>query len=129
MNKLECVRKGDKLYSIEIPYSTEEHKIGVWENGKPLYRKVIKGIFANEEGGKGFEVNITSLNVENIFMSGSIQYTDGYGSGIHKLGSYLSNNYYSGIQLNSVKRISVWASKTYHNGEVILVIEYTKTTD
>lgn len=129
--KLLKIKNGDKLSSesIDERYSKEEKMIGTWVNGKPLYRRVFEGIFNNELGGKGFEVNLTSSNIEEIFMHGTIEYIDNYGSGKHNLGGYLTSDFYSGIQINSAKRLSVWASKKYHNGAIKIIVFYTKTTD
>lgn len=41
MGKLQVTQNKDKLYSMEIPYSSKEQKIGTWFDGKPLYRRVF----------------------------------------------------------------------------------------
>lgn len=41
-NELKGVQVNGKRYSAEIPYSTTEHKVGIWLDGKPYYRKTIK---------------------------------------------------------------------------------------
>ena len=34
-------KEGNLYYNTEIPYSTEEVRIGTWIDGKPLYRRTI----------------------------------------------------------------------------------------
>lgn len=39
---LQVAQNSNKEYSLDIPFSTTEQRIGTWIDGKPLYRKTIK---------------------------------------------------------------------------------------
>ena len=101
-------------------YSTTETRIGTWIDGKPLYRKVVTGIYETQ-------VLFEILNVlKMVNMYGTIK-TD---TVVHQLGAYYSSDYYSGLQFNpSINTMKLFAADIYRNNEYTICLEYTKTTD
>ena len=130
MNKLECIRNGDKLYSIEVPYSTKEHIIGTWIDGKPLYRIVIQDTMPETEtDGSKVEKHI---NIANNISERFIEF------------AYITDNSYNNVPMpyitllgyhakcyisGSKKLILINACKTYNNRPCTVSVLYTKTTD
>ena len=39
---IQLLKKGKNAFPLEIPFTTNEIRIGTWIDGKPLYRKVIQ---------------------------------------------------------------------------------------
>lgn len=108
-------------------YSTEETFTGrFWIDGKPIYRKVLTGIFNN-----GTEVSIANLNIATMVrVDGYTTFTNGYSSPI----PYCSpgSGVLADIRISPLNSSPVilfdlaggWSNNTYH-----LILEYTKTTD
>lgn len=87
---LEVVRKGNKEYATEIPYSTTERRIGTWIDGKPLYEKVITGTTGSTTDGNisTTEVNTNISNIDKFFIREAFCY-NAYGESL--LIPYFSN--------------------------------------
>lgn len=108
-------------------FSTTEQRIGTWTNGKPIYRKVITGTKVS-----GTELAITvDNNLDEIVMTygGRLIRTDlnrGYA-----IPMYESSNVYVRVELRQdTKQIAIVSSAgQYSNGNVSIVVCYTKTTD
>ena len=103
-------------------YSTSEQRIGTWVDLKPLYRKVINGT-VTKNGDKLF----TDTNIDTLTnMYGTIW----YGAGIHQLGAYANENYYSLLQFNYDERtLYFYGASSYVGRDIRVYIEYTKKTD
>ena len=65
----------DKKYCIQLSecdgdskdvYSYDEVEIGTWVDGKPIYRKVITGKLAEENGDAYVFANVSDLNVDRL---------------------------------------------------------------
>lgn len=104
-------------------YSTTEQRIGTWTDGKPLYRKVIEGTVS------------TISNLCNAILNHKFVSIHGYAQADN--GVYMqSDNSFDG----SGFRWTVWW-ETHHNVSfsfgsefsdsnlVVVIVEYTKTTD
>lgn len=104
-------------------YSTEETLIGTWIDGKPLYRKTIKGKFSGT-GWQSISDDIPNLAVI-CNLHGMIHYSDGV--------QYISiGNHQTmmGYKINGKPGVCILATVDYFNNyDVVVVIEYTKTTD
>lgn len=105
--------------SAKHTYSTDEHIVGVWIDGKPIYEKTF------DLTGLGLPLNVADLHIDNALT------LDGY---------HTNNDSY--IQLNeSLSGISAWChfvkSTNEYRGaltgltatKTIITITYTKTTD
>lgn len=106
-------------------YSTEEKVIGTWINGKPLYRKTIKGTVS--KAGSGVIIGTIS-NLDVV--------TKKYGEGL------AANTYWTELDFKHSDTIYSIIQANKNNGQLIavfgtgflnypfhLTIEYTKTTD
>lgn len=111
-------------------YSTEEQVIGTWIDGKPLYRRVINSTTPNVETD-GIPVNkcmyITEYNVETMVtlqgianISGVFAYSGQTWNDYSFYLNYVSNEKFIGVSLNRI---------TWANQPLIVILEYTKTTD
>lgn len=126
-NVLKCI-KATKEAPYEDIYSEEETVIGRWIDGKPLYRKVIHatspsttGSWANiysEVADIDYISSITgSLYDASIDSYNYLNYSTGTGTSI-------ALTYHNRIGIDMVAQY-----RTFANCPVILIIEYTKTTD
>lgn len=132
-------------------YSIEEQIIGIWENGKPIYRTVIDVTRAIQyeittDGKKAqFYLNLTNLHIDYYFKSiiTNVVGTCDYYIYDQRESSRQHDNY--NIKLNidnsggvNLTRLNVTQTKTsqtnftminysFSSGKVI--IEHTKTTD
>ncbi len=98
-------------------YSTEEIRIGTWIDGKPIYRKVIKGTSQNDF--------ILVSNVSEIitcygyFIYNTLRLEIPFYSSTT---NYFQTGITDGNAVSNVKGSSL-------NNPYVIVIEYTKTTD
>ena len=111
-------------------YSTEEQVIGTWIDGKPIYRRVINSTTPNVETD-GTLVNkymyITEYNVETMVTLRGVANI----SGVFAYSGQVWNDYsfYLNYDANE-KCISVTLNRiTWANQPLIVILEYTKTTD
>ena len=125
-NNADILSDTETLLNNRANYSSNETVIGIWEDGKTLYRKILS------RSGAG-DIDISSLGVDTIM----IDYTHSY-LYVSSLGRYAPLNYTSiaatdvgkyqtSCFINSSKtaiKIECGASLTL--GYVQVVIEYTK---
>ena len=115
---------------VKENYSTEEQAVGTWINGKPIYRKVIVNTAFKTDSYK-----IADDIEQFINQFGYVQRKDypGLCQIINsRVGSNMSiqfsiSDVYAGIQID-------WGSNWKNNystlfNKIIIVAEYTKTTD
>ena len=107
-------------------YSTDEHIVGTWIDGKPLYELNLEGTSPNSVGTEG-TIALLPSNADLIFIS------DGYLKASDN--EYLPLNWdYLGTYMVTThidKRYGVRMilKGGYNNKPVKIVIKYTKTTD
>ena len=104
-------------------YSTTEHRVGTWKDGKPVYAITLSGSVT--------ATNLVIHNNSNIKLMVDAEgcvYTPDL---CHNLGSYGSPNYYSLLQYNfNNHNISLFsAGYNVTGGGYDITIYYTKTTD
>lgn len=130
-DKLKTARKingvdFDGTADIYDTYSTTEHRIGTWIDGKPLYRKVINFGALPNTTNKNVAHGISNLD-KTIRLYGIAQtpivitplpYTDG---GIPQ------NTI--GLCHDKIGNITILTWMDYSTSTAIVIIEYTKTTD
>ena len=111
-------------------YSTSETMIGTWTNGKPLYRKIITGTLNQTATGTNTNTDIST----GISNAGIVLIKNAY---------FINNDRYIPIPYftnsgNSVRMIPVADGgaititnnySSYGGSTVIIILEYTKTTD
>lgn len=111
-------------------YSTTEQRIGTWIDGKPLYRKVLtKDLSSSTTATVG-----TLTNIDNIIITGHSQLiikttATNY---IGPANSYESSSNWSKVFLsknNSTNGVNITWLGNSTTGTIIVVCEYTKTTD
>lgn len=112
------------VISVKEIYSTEEVKIGVWIDGKPLYRKVLQGTST----GTGW-ISLGSLNLEChvVMLRGylndasnnllQIPYQDELGLAVNAGDS------------NVIAFCNFKQAPAYADCPITAIVEYTKTTD
>lgn len=122
---------GDEIYNQNISnYSTTEQKVGTWIDGKPLYRKVIESTT--------FTTNFypVSSNIKQfINQYGYVQrkdYTSIWQPIPSRIGNAMSISFLASTQDGGVQ--IDWGSSwqnDYANlfNKIVLIVEYTKTTD
>lgn len=119
----------DKLYSMEIPYSSKEHKIGTWIDGKPLYRKVFNVTNLNY-GSETILAKIT--NSKDVFIRGAYIINSNTGFTIEIGQQYTIANRDSRVWADAKSGdIKCYLGSAW-NGIIdtaLTIVEYTKTTD
>lgn len=113
-------------YSGEV-YSTEESRIGTWIDGKPLYRKVWSTITPNSSGSWVPIADASDLNVETCVSLSGIETA---GDEVIPLPFLSSSSYtYLSYSIANKNIRSLLNGTTHLNRPIIIVFEYTKTTD
>lgn len=108
-------------------YSTDEVKTNkVWIDGKPIYRKVITQTITTPSSENIISDFDTSLINTMISFYGSIKQTSGTQAPISY---YDSENDGAFVYMSKLHNRFVFNAKTAGVGDVILIVEYTKTTD
>lgn len=100
-------------------YSNEEQKIGKWINGKTLYRKVITGTVPRSDYYPTVATGITNLSTVI-----RLQLLLTYGESKQYFSSSRYTYYLSKDNENKITVVSPDV-----DGDVMVIIEYTKTTD
>lgn len=121
MAVLYCIKAAESVPAENV-YSTEEHRIGTWIDGKPLYRRVLHGV----TGSSLYDTVIANdKNIATIVNSfGTLRYTDGPNYAI------IPSDYTQIFYYYETGDIAIWINTSaYFNKDVTVVIEYTKTTD
>ena len=117
--------------SAQTDYTTGvEIQIGTWDN-KPLYRKIITGTLPSAT-----RTNKTLDTISNLDKILTLTATIGYTSTRNQFWAYpfpvITSDTYSSILINGNNQIIVrWESNAsaWVNSPIVVVIEYTKTTD
>lgn len=109
-------------------YSTNETIIGIWDNKKPLYRKVILTNTATTVNTTTNIYNASELKIDNITkFDGAINISSNIIPINYAVGSSIYvNTYYNKTQNSFMSYVS---NSSYLNAPLTLIIEYTKTTD
>lgn len=108
-------------------YSTDEVKTNkVWIDGKPIYRKVATQTFTTSDSENiisGFDISV----IDNIIsFYGSIKQPSGT---ITPISYSASDKDGAFVCMSKARNSFVLYAKAYGVGDVILIVEYTKTTD
>lgn len=109
-------------------YSTTEQVVGKWINGKPIYRKVVN---ATKISGSTLLIPIKELNIDTIFFDRTHSYIVTTSAIVYPFPYNYANtsDTYTACERDG-NNIKINSSEgAYSNGQIILVIEYTKTTD
>lgn len=115
-----------------VDYSTEEQEIGTWIDGKKLYRKTFSCVSDSTGDSNGSTIlDISGLNIDQVVdIRGQIK-------GKNELAGYFIGINY--VSITNVVRVATWITRTeirssvnydnYKGSSMIVIIEYTKTTD
>ena len=112
-------------------YSKEEIKTGeYWIDGKAIYRKVFTfTTTSNESTTTKKSIDVSGLNIDTLINRyGSLDSS----STIYNLERCEGDNLYTRIELDGSKTSLLYVTRgpnSYYSGDVMMVIEYTKTTD
>ena len=119
-----------KIDSNEI-YSTKKKKIGLWINGKPIYRSVIK-IDINTNNAN-ISTDILNLNIKELINIYGTSYHN-TGSTVYRRSIFVSYSYnstdvseFSTVYMNN--HYLIFRSRNLQLSYAYVVLEYTKTTD
>ena len=118
------------INNINANYSTDEQVIGKWIDGKPLYRKVYTG---TKVSGHNKTFTLSERNIDYVNFYGFITGNQGTTEGAYQfpINYYENSNAFirANIHRKYMNLIIVSAESPYFNGDYIIVVEYTKTTD
>lgn len=120
---------GTDLTVGNFGYSEEEQCVGCYIDGKPIYRKVIKGKTSATNGANA-SINVSELNIDFFNLIAGIL-DDGTGA-YYAYPAY-ANAVNAGSRLHYNKNdgnIYIFNNfATWVNKNVTITLEYTKTTD
>lgn len=108
-------------------YSTNEEVCGIWVDSKPIYRKVIT---INNPTSPNHREDVSSLNIKQIISFRGI-FKDAEGSHTFPVPEFGDDRarFYLSYEEDR-KTIFYEGGRQYgHTGKLIIIIEYTKTTD
>lgn len=105
-------------------YSTTEQKIGIWLDGKPIYKKTI--VVNSLTGSAAFYTDTSIDNIVNIYGLATYSNND---KNKHQLGAYANTNFYSLIQWASNESKLYYYGNGYNGQKAWVTIEYTKIID
>lgn len=101
-------------------YSEDEICIGKWIDGRPLYRKIITTHYDCKSSGYQYlDILPTGIKIR--------RYEGSFYDGTIAINVYYDPNYYLFVDMDTNK-VRVKASG-WSTGDIMLIIEYTKTTD
>lgn len=132
MSKLQVIEDKEKsvVYALETPYSTDEIRVGNWEDGKPLYRRTFKGLV-----GTNTTHNIPHgiSNVDKIMLSSNSYFRNSNDDGVFWPVNFFTgnDNYINNCRVsrtNLTFKVGTYISSTA-NAYYYITVEYTKTTD
>lgn len=109
-------------------YQTNETTIGTWIDSKPIYRRVFTGTKVS-----GTDLNISAPWASSIdtliTLTGTMKAPNTDYS--YPLQRYESSSIWSLVNINrNTGQVRVASSTgNYSNGNVVIIVEYTKTTD
>jgi hypothetical protein len=105
-------------------FSTSETKIGTWIDGKPIYRIVLTG---TKVSGTNLLIDLPQNIDKVVTYYGTLNIPNGFK---FPLDHYESSTVYHRSSIKGTGQFELaGGTGTYSNGAVILIVEYTKTTD
>ena len=113
-----------KAVPAGVNYSTEEQEIGTWIDGKPLYQKTIMGTV-----GRNIPLSTVSSDIDSPV---ALQFRAGWyyeGRNGYVFDSYYQNNDNSLRCMIDSDHILAAGGSLTDGREIIITIQYTKTTD
>ncbi len=119
-------KKLSEILNTKDVYSNNEIKTNkIWIDGKPIYRKVITGVFTYSENT---DITIETLSeVNEIIEIGGYSMANGF---YWKINSVYKNTYWlSSFFLTTSKTLKINGSSQFTNAPYKVIIEYTKTTN
>ena len=128
-----------KEFNNDDKYFYEEHKVGTWFNGKPIYRRIVSlngGHFGTEvitTGGKNININHNIANIEDVIKFEDIWKTNGQfrrlTSNYYANGGWDGHYYITPTQLCFELGFSIYSRIVSATDFLYIVVYYTKTTD
>lgn len=110
---------------VKNDYSLAERRIGTWIDGKPLYRKVLKGTTPSDSNTASIFSVDSNINIINFY--GHI-YSAPYNQKMPINYFFSTNNYIVTYFEGGYMKMTV-TDGLYQNCSTNIFIEYTKTTD
>ncbi|WP_313151869.1 hypothetical protein [Lacrimispora sp.] len=114
-------------------YSTEETVCGKWIDGKPIYRKVISGTLAVENGNKHTFANVSDLKIDKVInLYGNLidknnLFQVALSASINRPeGMYAAVNMYYGMEAGNIYYSFLNNKGDYSGCAANVIIEYTK---
>ena len=116
------INEGDKF--TPIIYSTEEHEVGVWSDGNPLYQKTLE---LNVTIGNTVH-SVSALNIDSfVDLLGWIVFTNGASV---PLNYYLTSSTFGyGYISDNMTNLVIYSPNGLTPSKCYATIQYTKTTD
>lgn len=132
---LDTIRIGQVIYDIPggytylpVIYSEQEHEVGVWTDGKPLYQKTIS-VGAISAGN---DVRVTApANIGEIISIGGSAHSSNYNQWVdinfphQNITAYIVTSVY----LVSSNEFNIHTGTDFSLDKCYLTVTYTKTTD
>lgn len=121
---------GKDAYIVQdaVIYSEEEQCIGMWTDGKPIYRRVLRGNFGTDEYTN--VGNVIDWNADLILDIKAMGTFESNSRAIFPSGFYLPY-YYLNCYVDSAGGVilSIKDDRYFKGCPYIVILQYTKTTD
>lgn len=122
------------VISKQNVYSTDEIQVGTWIDGKPIYRKVLYGTLAQTTDGTltSSYIAVENLHIKTVTsMSALVGRDAGNYQVIPLLDRKSGNTYFIKYFFNRTDQVIQLQNgiSDFSNMNVIVILEYTKTTD
>ncbi len=117
------------LSSTVENYTTAEHVVGRWIDGKPVYQRTIQGTTSNTNISEVFDIVANDIDTI-ISCEGIVGWDNGNGDTAKRnLNGYVDSNTYGDWGTNSANTYLIIMYGNYmKNQDYVLTVQYTKTT-
>ena len=127
MNEIKSVVNNNAKVLEEInTYSTTEKVVGMWADGKPLYRIVLNATTPTTGDSSITIVSTLPSNIDNVTKLDGMILDQ---SARFPLNAYFSSTYYIATFYDPSVGINCKVGSNLTSRTCVVVIEYTKTTD
>lgn len=127
-----CCGNGGSTEAENV-YSTEETVCGTWIDGKPIYRKVIPGTLAKDNGDAIVFANVSDLMIDKLInLYGNMPHNDNSHQIVFPMSYSTATGIYAAINMCYQKQTGnilynfLNNGGTYSGSTAYVVIEYTK---
>jgi hypothetical protein len=113
-------------YGTDTTYSTDEHVVGSWIDGRPVYQKTITGTVPSSSSTQNIQIG---ANVENVLVIGGYCQHDSF---LIPINAQIDTNEYLMVWVRNnshptlTNTLGIKAGSTLYSGSYNITLQYTK---